>query len=239
MTTSWLSGFSGDDAMTTQISIRATGLALMAVVALSACTTTDPKTGMVVRDNTKTNALIGAAVGAGLGYATNTSNSKEGRKNAIIGAGIGAIGGAAIGQYMDKQQAALREKLAGTGVTVTRNGDTLVLNMPSNVTFPVNGDTIDPSFYPVLADVSKVLVDYPSTYIDVTGHTDATGSDSYNMALSQRRANATAAYLVDHSVASQRLYVAGEGKTKPIATNETEEGRAKNRRVEITLRPVT
>jgi outer membrane protein OmpA-like peptidoglycan-associated protein len=226
--------------MTTSFTLRAAGIAALAAsLVLSACTTTDPKTGMVVRDNTKTNALIGAAIGAGLGYATNTSNSKEGRKNAIIGAGIGAIGGAAVGQYMDKQQAALREKLAGTGVTVTRNGDNLILNMPSSVTFPVNGDSIDPKFYPVLSDVAKVLADYPSTYVDVTGHTDATGSDQYNMALSERRANSTAAFLVDRSVASQRLYVAGEGKTQPIASNDTEDGRSKNRRVEIVLRPVT
>lgn len=214
------------------------GVATMALL-ISACTTTDPKTGLVVRDNTKTNAIIGAVVGAGVGYATNTNDASQGRKNAIIGAGIGAITGAAVGQYMDKQQAALREKLSNTGVGVTRVGDTIVLNMPSDVTFPSNGDAIDAKFYPVLNDVADVLSKYPSTYVDVTGHADSTGGDAFNQSLSERRANSMAAYLEAHSVVSQRLLVAGAGETKPVASNDTVDGRAKNRRVEIVLRPVT
>lgn len=211
------------------------GIALMT----AACTTTDPRTGEVVRDNTKTNALIGAAIGAGLGYATNTNKGEQGRKNAVLGAGIGALAGAAVGQYMDKQQAELRRELAGTNVTVSRNGDNIVLNMPSDVTFATNSASIDSGFYPVLNDVAGVLNKYPSTYVDIVGHADSTGTDAINEPLSENRANSTAAYLTSRGVASQRLYVAGMGSRQPIASNATPEGRAKNRRVEITLRPVT
>lgn len=215
--------------------IALSGIALMT----TACTTTDPRTGEVVRDNTKTNALIGAAVGAGLGYATNTNKGEQGRKNAVIGAGIGALAGAAVGNYMDKQQAELREELAGTGVTVSRNGDNIVLNMPSDVTFPTGSSTIDPGFHGVLGDVATVLSKYPSTYVDIVGHADATGSDAINNPLSENRANATASFLVNRGVAAPRLYVAGMGSRQPVASNDSVDGRAKNRRVEITLRPVT
>ncbi|MFP1130683.1 OmpA family protein [Asticcacaulis sp. W401b] len=214
--------------------IALAGVALMT----AACTTTDPVTGEVVRDNTKTNAIIGAAVGAGLGYATNTNKGEQGRKNAVIGAGIGALAGAAVGQYMDKQQAELRRELAGTNVTVTRNGDNIILNMPSDVTFASGSASIDSSFYPVLNDVASILNKYPSTYVDIVGHADSTGSDAINEPLSEDRANSTAAYLTSRGVVNQRLFVAGMGSRQPIASNATPEGRAKNRRVEITLRPV-
>jgi outer membrane protein OmpA-like peptidoglycan-associated protein len=220
-------------------SVVSLGALSLAAFILAGCTTTDPVTGEVVRDNTKTNALIGAAIGAGLGYATNTNKGSEGRKNAIIGAGIGALGGAAVGQYMDKQQAALRAKLAGTGVSVTRNGDNIILNMPSDVTFPTNGDQIAPQFYPVLNSVGEVLNQYPSTYVDVVGHADSVGTDDYNLSLSERRARATADYLYAQRVAKERLFIRGDGETRPVASNDTEDGRSKNRRVEVTLRPVT
>ncbi|MFT4089235.1 MAG: OmpA family protein [Asticcacaulis sp.] len=213
----------------------AAGIALLT----AACTTTDPQTGQVVRDNTKTNALIGAAVGAGLGYATNTNKGEQGRKNAVIGAGIGALAGAGIGQYMDKQQAELRRELAGSGVDVNRDGDNIILNLPSDVTFATSSASIDTRFYPVLNDVADVLSRYPSTYVDIVGHADSSGNDAINQPLSENRANSTASYLVNRGVASQRIYVAGQGSKQPIASNATPEGRAKNRRVEITLRPVT
>ena len=218
--------------------IKMTIGAMALVSMLGACTTIDPNTGEKVRDNSKTGALIGAVVGAAAGYASNDKSS-VGRKNAIIGAGIGALGGYAIGDYMDKQQSELRKKLEGTGVTVARNGDEIVLNMPGDITFEYNQDTLQPQFYSVLNDVSKVLSDYPSTYVDVIGYADSTGSDAYNLDLSQRRANSAANYLSGHGVASQRLYVTGMGESNPIADNSTPEGRAKNRRVEIKLRPVT
>ena len=115
---------------------------LAGAASLAACTTVDPYTGETVRDNTRTGALAGAIGGAALGYLTNTNRSEQGRKNALIGAGIGALGGAAVGSYMDRQQAELRRQLADSGVSVTRDGDNIVLNMPSDVTFAVDQSDI-------------------------------------------------------------------------------------------------
>lgn len=213
---------------------------LLGAGALAACTTVDPYTGQTVRNNTGTGAIAGALGGAALGYLTNTNKSSEGRKNALIGAGVGALAGAAVGNYMDRQQAELRRELAGTGVDVTRQGDDIVLNMPSDITFAVDQSDIQPRFYPVLDDVSRVLNNYPQTLVDVIGHADSTGADAYNQALSERRAASVADYLVSRGrVLPDRLYVAGRGEMAPIASNATPEGRAQNRRVEIILRPYT
>lgn len=204
---------------------------------LAGCTTTDPYTGETVRSNTRTGALAGAAAGALLGYLTNTSDSEEGRTNALIGAGIGALAGAAVGNYMDRQQAALRQELAGSGVTVVRQGDNLILQMPSDVTFATNSADVQAQFFPVLDDVARVLNQYNQTTVDVVGHADSTGSDAYNQTLSERRAASVAAYLISRNVLRERLYVAGMGERAPIASNDTPEGRAQNRRVEIIIRP--
>ena len=222
------------------MNIRIYGLGgLCAALILTACTTTDPYTGQVVRDNTRTGALAGALGGAAVGYATNTNNSQQGRRNAMLGAGIGALAGAGIGNYMDRQQAQLRAQLRDSGVNVERRGNDLVLIMPGDVTFDVDRADIQPRFYRVLDEVASTLNQYPSTYIDVVGHADATGSDEHNQALSERRANSVAGYLVDHRVQQARVYVAGLGETAPIASNDTPQGRSQNRRVEIVLRPYT
>lgn len=210
-----------------------------AVLLTAACTTTDPYTGQTSRNNTLTGAGLGAAAGAALGYLTNTNDSEEGRQNALIGAGVGALAGAAVGNYMDRQQQQLQEELAGTGVEVDRRGENIVLNMPGNITFGFDQSNIQQQFYPVLNDVSRTLNEYEQTTIDVIGHTDSVGSDAYNQALSERRASAVAQYLVNQGVLADRIYVAGRGESEPIASNETEEGRARNRRVEIILRPLT
>ena len=212
---------------------------LMGATALTACTTMDPYTGQPVRSNTRTGAIAGALGGAALGYLTNTNKGEQGRKNALLGAGIGALSGAAVGAYMDKQQAELRRELANTGVTVTRQGDNLVLNMPSDVTFGVDRSDIQPQFYAALDDVSRTLAQYPQTLVDVVGHADATGDDTYNQSLSERRASSVASYLVSHNVLPDRVFVAGQGERQPIASNDTEAGRAQNRRVEIVVRPFT
>lgn len=211
---------------------------LMAATAMTACTTTDPYTGQPVRSNTRTGAIIGGVVGAGLGYLSN-DKSEQGRKNALLGAGIGALAGAGVGTYMDRQQAELRRELANTGVTVTRQGDNIVLNMPSDVTFAVDRSDVQPQFHTVLNEVAGTLNQYPSTLIDVVGHADATGADAYNQALSERRASSVASYMVSRSVLPARLFVAGQGERQPIASNDTETGRSQNRRVEIILRPYT
>lgn len=220
--------------------LKKTALAaiLLGATALGACTTVDPYTGQTVRNNTGTGALAGAVGGALLGYLTNTSDGEQGRKNALIGAGIGALGGAAVGNYMDRQQAELSRQLAGTGVSVTRQGDNLVLNMPNDVTFGVDQADIQPRFDRVLDGVATILNRYPQTLVDIVGHADSTGDDAYNQGLSERRASSVAMYLTDRGgVLRGRLYVQGRGETQPIASNDTAEGRAQNRRVEIVLRP--
>ena len=211
---------------------------LLGATALGACTTVDPYTGQTVRNNTGTGAIAGAVGGALLGYLTNTSDGEQGRKNALIGAGVGALGGAAVGNYMDRQQAELRRELDGTGVSVTRQGDDLILNMPSDVTFGVDRSDIQPQFTRVLDGVGTILNRYPQTMVDVTGHADSSGDDAYNQALSERRASAVASYLIGNGrLLRDRFYVQGRGETQPIASNATPEGRAQNRRVEIVLRP--
>jgi outer membrane protein OmpA-like peptidoglycan-associated protein len=218
----------------------AVGVAMLGALALAACTTTDPNTGMSVRNNTGTGALAGAGVGAALGYLTNTNKGEQGRKNALIGAGIGALAGGAVGNYMDRQQADFRRSLEGSGVMIRRNGEQIVLIMPSDLTFAVDRSEVQPQFTRVLDDVARTLNAYPQTTIDVVGHADSSGPDDYNQTLSERRAGAVAGHLTGPGkVVADRVFVAGRGESQPIAANDTAEGRAQNRRVEIILRPLT
>jgi len=158
----------------------------------------------------------------------------------MIGAGIGAIAGAAVGGYMDQQEKKLREQMAGTGVGVTRTAENeITLNMPSDITFDFDSAAVKPQFRTTLGDVATTLREYPSTTIDITGHADSQGSDEYNQELSLRRASSVAQALTDRGVQPARIIAQGRGEQQPIASNQTAEGRAKNRRVEIRLRPVT
>ena len=214
-------------------------VSIAAMLGATACTTTDPYSSTPTRNNTGTGAIAGALGGALLGYLTNTSRGEQGRKNALIGAGIGALAGAGVGQYMDRQQRALEAELSGTGVGVARQGDNLVLRMPSDVTFATNQSSLDSRFLPVLDDVARVLNEYDRSMVDVIGHTDASGGDAINQPLSERRASSVASYLMDHGVIRERLYVAGNSSRNPIASNDTPQGKAQNRRVEILIRPFT
>src|SRR4249919_444749 len=186
---------------------------------------------------TKKGALIGAAVGVAAGLLSG-SDATERRQHAMVGAGVGALAGGAIGNYQDRQERELRERMAGTGVGVVRQGDNITLSMPGNVTFAFNDANLQSQFYPVLDDVARTLTEYNQTVVEVAGHTDNVGSDAYNEQLSVRRANSVAAYLQSHGVMQQRLMIVGAGELHPIASNATEEGRQQNRRVEITLVPV-
>ena len=212
-------------------------LGVVAMLGATACTTTDPYSSAPRRNNTGTGVLAGALGGAVLGYLTNTSNGEQGRKNALIGAGVGALAGAGVGQYMDRQQRALEAELSGTGVGVARQGENLVLRMPSDVTFATNQSSIDARFMPVLDDVAQVLQQYDQSTIDVLGYTDSSGGDAINQPLSDRRASSVASELVRRGVIAQRIYVAGMSSQNPVASNATPEGRAMNRRVEILIRP--
>ena len=214
-------------------------VSIAALVGAAACTTTDPYRSGPVRNNTGTGVIAGALGGALLGYLTNTSDGEQGRKNALIGAGIGALAGGAVGNYMDRQQRALEAELSGTGVGVARQGDNLVLRMPSDVTFATNQSSIDPRFNAVLDDVARVLNEYDRSTIDIIGHADSAGTDEYNLDLSRRRASSVAGYLVSRSVLDDRIFVDGRGESQPIASNDTPAGKAQNRRVEIMIRPFT
>ena len=218
-----------------QAKLLLTGISVVAL--LGACTTTDPYSSTPRRNNTGTGVIAGAIGGALLGYLTNTSDSEEGRKNALIGAGIGALGGAAVGAYMDRQQRELEAQLSGTGVGVARQGDNLILRMPSDVTFASNQSSINPGFYATLDDVAAVLNRYDQSVVDIIGHADSDGADDYNLNLSRQRASSVAQYLVSRNVLADRLYVDGRGESAPIASNATAEGKAQNRRVEILIRP--
>ena len=187
--------------------------------------------------NAKQKAMIGAAVGTAIGLATGDS-AVERRQQAMVGAALGAAAGGGIGHYQDKQEAKLRQELQGTGVDVVRQGDNIMLDMPSGITFAFNSSDVNSQFYPVLDKVAATLNEYNQTTINVAGHTDSVGSDSYNQKLSEQRASSVARYLQSRGVANQRLQTAGYGESRPVDSNETESGRANNRRVEITLVPI-
>lgn len=205
---------------------------------LAACTT-DPFTGERKVSNTAIGAGTGALIGTAAGLIIGKSTSASSRKAMLVGAGIGALAGGGVGLYMDNQEAKLRERLRGSGVSVTRVGDDIILNMPSNVTFATDSADLKPQFFETLNSVSIVLNEFNRTLVDVTGHTDSTGSAAHNQRLSERRAATVAEYLVAQGNNPQRFQVLGMGQTEPIASNSTPEGRAQNRRVEIRIVPLT
>lgn len=205
----------------------------MATLVLSGCTTLDPYTQQSKTSNATAGAGIGALAGAVLGAAANDDDRGRG---ALAGAAIGGAVGGGIGYYMDQQEMLLRQELEGTGVRVERTGDSIRLIMPGNITFATDSDRVDTGFYPVLDSVGKVLMKFDQTQIAVEGFTDSTGSFEHNQDLSERRANSVARYINSVGVNGLRLEVRGYGERYPIASNDTQAGRAQNRRVEIKIR---
>ena len=197
-------------------------------------TTTDPYT----REQEVNKTTKGAGIGALAGLATAIMVGGD-RKKLLAGAGIGALIGGGVGYYMDRQEDKLRAQLQSTGVSVTRDGDNIILNMPGNVTFATNSSNISADFYQVLDSVALVINEFEKTYVDVIGHTDNTGADTYNQQLSEARASSVARYLQSQQVLAARVMTRGMGESAPFASNDTPEGRALNRRVEIILTPVT
>jgi len=180
-------------------------------------------------------ALGGAAAGATVGAIVGGNVAQS----ALIGAGVGVLAGGAVGAYMDSQEEQLRQDLAGTNVQVQRQGDSLLLVMPANVTFAFDSADIAPGFSSTLSDVATTLRNNPQTYIQVHGHTDSRGTDAYNQDLSERRAQSVVNFLTRQGIMPERLYWQGHGETQPIASNETESGRQMNRRVELRIIPHT
>jgi outer membrane protein OmpA-like peptidoglycan-associated protein len=218
--------------------LKAALVALLAVGLAAGCQTTDPYTGETKTSSATYGALIGAGAGAAVGMISG-NDAKQRRQRALIGAGVGALAGGAVGAYMDKQEDELRNVMRDSGVTVTRKGDDIILNMPGNVTFRTDSADLNAQFYKVLDGVALVAKKYDKTIIEVAGHTDSTGTADYNRQLSQRRASSVSGYLVSRGVAQARIMTAAGGEDHPIASNATEEGRAANRRVEVTLAPLT
>lgn len=205
-----------------------------ALMATSACVT-DPNTGQKKVSRTAIGGVGGVVVGGLLG---GLIGGKTGR---IVGAGIGGVAGAAVGYTMDKQIKELKEKTAGSGVDVTEtdNGQAILVNLPDGVTFDTASYTLKPAFRATLDQVAESLIQYPNSLIDVYGHTDSQGSEAYNQTLSENRAKTVMNYLISRGVPAARIRAQGFGETMPVADNATPEGRAKNRRVEIKIVPVT
>ena len=180
-------------------------------------------------------ATIGAGAGAVLGNVVSGSGDRT--KGGLIGAAIGATVGGLIGRQMDKQEAELRNQMAGTGVEVQRQGDTIRLQAPENITFDTNRADVKPQFQPVLTQLAQSIRQYPGTVVQIEGHTDATGSAAYNETLSENRADAVRSYMLQRGVEAHRLVAVGYGMTRPIADNGTVQGRAQNRRVEVLIVP--
>lgn len=224
--------------MTTHSFSRAGAATIGLAIALSACTVLDPYTREEETAKAQRQAIIGAAAGAAVGLITGDS-AVERKKRALIGAGLGAIAGASVGTYMDRQEAKLRAELERTGVSVTRDGDNITLNMPGNITFATNSADLNAGFFDVLNSVGLVVNEFDQTVIEIAGHTDSTGTEEYNQQLSQRRASAVGTYLGTRSVRSDRIITVGSGEARPVATNDTDAGRQANRRVELTLVPLT
>ena len=216
---------------------RTTILALADASFLSACTE-NAYTGNQQVSKTVVGAGAGAALGALGGLLVGKTTNASTRKAVLIGAGIGALSGGGVGLYMDKQEAELRRELRASGISVTRSGDTIVLNMPSDITFGTDQAGIQNQFYPTLTAVSKVLKKYNRTLVNVYGHADSDGDAGYNRQLSERRAVNVAQYLVRGGNRQERFYVVGYGEERPIATNASAAGKARNRRVEIQIEPL-
>ncbi|EOC1341128.1 OmpA family lipoprotein [Cronobacter dublinensis] len=202
---------------------------------ISGCTT-NPYTGEREAGKSGIGAGIGSVVGAGVGVLS--SSKKDRGKGALIGAAAGAALGGGVGYYMDVQEAKLRQKMQGTGVSVTRSGDNIILNMPNNVTFDSSQANLKPAGANTLTGVAMVLKEYPKTAVNVVGYTDSTGGQALNMKLSQQRAESVASALITQGVAANRIRTSGMGPANPVASNSTEDGKAQNRRVEITLSPL-
>ncbi len=178
-------------------------------------------------------AAAGAIVGQAIGHDTKSTVT-----GAAIGAAIGSASGAGIGYYMDKQEEALRNAMAASdAASIRRSGNVLEVSYKSDLLFDINSAAVHPGAYNDLDRLARVLVQYPDTIIQVAGHTDSTGSESYNLSLSQRRAETVRQLLIQRGVAPSRIIAIGYGETMPRASNSTASGRQMNRRVEIRIQP--
>lgn len=217
--------------------MRILAIAAVAGALVAAGCTTNPYTG----ERQVAKGTYGAAIGAAVGCAVAAGTTDRGKRNerCLQGAAIGGVAGGGVGVYMDAQEAKLRQRLTAVGVGVQRDPQTGAINliMPGNITFATGQSDIRADFFPVLDAVADVLKEYKDTTITVSGHTDNVGNAQFNQDLSQRRANSVARYLINRGVAGQRVSAVGYGLSQPVASNNTEAGRAQNRRTEIRIDP--
>ena len=223
--------------MRTSPRILLVSLATSAVMLTSCATYTGQTSDPNDPNRTRTGALVGAGIGAVAGLLSG-SDATERRQRALVGAGVGGLAGGAVGVYQDRQEAELRRQTAGTGIVVDREGDVIKLNLPDGVTFDFNKTELKPQFYPALNNVAATLADYNQTIVEVAGHTDNVGGDAVNQRISEQRANSVGNYLIGQGLQRERFEIVGMGKRYPIASNDTDSGRALNRRVEIRLLPL-
>ncbi len=218
--------------------VLGTTVALAGTLLLGGCASYTGQTNDPNDPNrTRNAALIGAGIGAVAGLLSGNS-ATERRQHAMIGAGIGGLAGGAVGAYQDRQEAELRRQTAGTGVDVTRDGDTIKLNLPDGVTFDFNRVELKPQFFPALNNIASTLREYNQTIVEVSGHTDSIGTDAVNQRISEQRAQNVSSYLIGQGLQRERFETVGFGKRYPIADNATDQGRALNRRVEIRIIPL-
>ena len=191
--------------------------------------------------NSQSGGLIGGLGGAGAGAIIGQAIGHSTQATLLgtaIGAAIGGLAGTGVGYMMDRQEEEMRQALAAShAASVKREGEMLTLLFKSDLTFATNSAAVEPGLLPELGRVGKVMARYPDCEITVEGHTDSTGTDEYNQNLSERRAIGVRNLLVRNGVSASRITTMGFGKTQPVASNKTEAGRAKNRRVEIHIRP--
>lgn len=213
--------------------------AALATTMLAGCATYTGQTDDPNDPNrTARGALIGAGIGAVAGLLSG-SDATERRQRALVGAGVGAVAGGAVGAYQDRQEAELRRQTANTGVDVTREGDVIKLNLPDGVTFDFNRTEVKPQFYPALNNIAATLREFDQTVVEVSGHTDNIGTLAANQTVSERRAQSVTSYLTGQNLDARRFITVGMNYRYPVASNDTDAGRAQNRRVEIRIQPIT
>lgn len=216
--------------------VRAAVLSVVASVTMAGCSTVNPYTGETQTAKGTGGSLIGALAGAAIGVASSSKSDRG--KGALIGAVSGAALGGGIGYYMDVQEAQLRKQLASSGISVDRDGNNIILNMPNEITFGFDQAQLNERALVALNDVALVAKKYPKTQLNILGYTDSKGAEAYNLRLSQVRADAVANHLIRQGVNANRVVSQGRGEANPVASNSTENGRAQNRRVEIILSPL-
>ena len=217
--------------------MRKNKIAILLVLTLIAagCAAPQTKTQKGAVYGSAGGAAAGAIIGQVIGHDTQST-----LWGAAIGAAVGGLGGAGVGRMMDNQEREMREALAASdAAAIRREGNLIAVTFKGDVTFDTNSTVVKPGLYSEIDRVAGVLKRYPQTLIRVEGHTDSVGTAEYNMDLSLRRANAVKNLLVQRGVDSSRIQTIGYGESMPVATNDTEAGRQRNRRVEIKIAPQT